>query len=302
MGRSEQPLGSDGSALRDFALELRSLRRSSNLTYAQLADRASYSTSSLQEAAAGRSLPTLNLTQAFVGACGGDITAWTSYWRDVRRLLDAGTTASGAKQIKPPTGLVNTESHRQTEDGEAWYLESFEVLLLLDGQRPEAIERRVAVSAVDGLSELVTSMSLPRDPEDSGTGHRLETEVLQGGILTQRQRRYESYFRSVIALPHALRAGERHPYTVKVRIPPGQTMSPYYVHVPHRRSDRFKLTVRFNVHHLPSAVWTLPGVPTAVIYERNPLIGVLTPNRIGEVSADFQDLKQGLAYGIAWIV
>lgn len=300
MGREEEPLDRDGSALRDFALGLRSLRHGANLTYSQLAHRASYSASSLQEAASGRRLPTLNVTIAYVKACGGDEEAWRSYWADLRRLIDAGQASDPHNHVVPPSALALKPTPGLLSVPDEWHLASFEALLRLDGPVPEAIERRVAVSDIDGLSELVASTSVPRHPEDVAPAHRLEVELLQGGALKLRQHPHESYFRHIIALPRPLRSGQRHEYTMRLRLPSGQPMAPHYVHVPHRRSDRFKLTVRFDVKHLPKAVWELAGVPTAVIYEREPHSRVLTPDSIGEVEVEFRDLRQGFGYGLSW--
>jgi hypothetical protein len=47
-------------------------------------------------------------------------------------------------------------------------------------------------------------------------------------------------------------------------------------------------------------VWRLDGVPTTVIYEREPVAEVLVPNRFGEVSAVFDDLRIGYGYGLSW--
>lgn len=86
VARPEQPLNRDGSPLREFAFQLRSLRTASGLTYAQLAARTAYSVSTLQEAAAGRRLPTLAVTVAFAKASGGDPEEWRANWERVHAL------------------------------------------------------------------------------------------------------------------------------------------------------------------------------------------------------------------------
>lgn len=94
MARPEQRLVRDGTPLRELAFWLRDLRTGSGLTYAQLAARSGYSVSTLQEAAAGRRLPTLAVTLAFARACGADPEAWQRYWTQVRRAVDSGTRAA----------------------------------------------------------------------------------------------------------------------------------------------------------------------------------------------------------------
>ena len=63
-----------------FATDLRALRAGTGLTYRALARRAGYSYSTLSAAASGEALPTLEVTLAYVGACGGDMAAWEQRW------------------------------------------------------------------------------------------------------------------------------------------------------------------------------------------------------------------------------
>ncbi|WP_406440955.1 serine/threonine protein kinase [Streptomyces sp. NBC_00631] len=99
MGRREAPVP-DGP-LKDFAEGLRELRAQApgSPTYRELAARARYSSSALSDAAAGRRLPSWEVTAAFVTACGGDVRRWQERWRELDTrlrgqdpaLLDAGT-------------------------------------------------------------------------------------------------------------------------------------------------------------------------------------------------------------------
>lgn len=84
MGRPERPLILDGSAARDFAADLRELRARSGLTYGQLSKRAKFSTSTLQEALAGRRLPTLQVVEAIALSCGDEPERWRSKWLQIR--------------------------------------------------------------------------------------------------------------------------------------------------------------------------------------------------------------------------
>jgi hypothetical protein len=78
MGRQERPLPS--GPLHDFAAELRALRASAGMSYRELSRRAGYSPSALSAAAAGEMLPTLPVTLAYVGGCGGDQPSWEHRW------------------------------------------------------------------------------------------------------------------------------------------------------------------------------------------------------------------------------
>lgn len=67
-----------------FAGDLRRLRRGAGLpSYRELGRLANYSPAALSEAVAGRKLPSLAVTRAFVRACGGDVEQWTARWREL---------------------------------------------------------------------------------------------------------------------------------------------------------------------------------------------------------------------------
>jgi hypothetical protein len=327
MGRPQKPLERDGSPVREFAFWLRDLRKRTGLTYQQLGKSAHYATSTVQEAAAGRRLPTLRVTMAFVKACGGDLDEWHTYWTNIQRALDqdapdglpasivppwAGTgsldtagLADGVHQADFPPGgpghLVPGEATGAvTAEAEGWFVESFTALLRLDTEPIEAHERRVIVATSDRLGEVATSVSVPRHPTDDNQAHGLESELLYGGSLELREQPYESYFKNMIVLPRLLAKGEHHEYAMRLRIPAGQPMASHYVYVPFNRSDHFELRVRFNPRQLPRAVWTLRGAPTAVIYERGPNHATLTPDRFGEIHVSFRALRLGLGYGVCW--
>lgn len=88
MPRVERPLADgDGPVLR-FAADLRKLREhAGNPVYRELSRRAHYSPAALSEAAAGRKLPSLSLTLAYVSACAGDTAEWEQRWRRVTAEL-----------------------------------------------------------------------------------------------------------------------------------------------------------------------------------------------------------------------
>src|SRR5690349_14445524 len=84
MARREQPLATEDEAITAFAADLRALRlKAGNPPYRELAARAHYSAASLSEAASGRKLPSLAVTRAYVGACGGDVAEWAARWQSL---------------------------------------------------------------------------------------------------------------------------------------------------------------------------------------------------------------------------
>jgi len=251
---------------------------------------------------------------AIVKACDGDVTQWQDYWTRIQRTLDKGAPDDVERLVAPPwarheqsadpapaAGAERPGSLPSPDDlGDGWFIESFTALLRLDTAPVEAEERRLIVATVNGLTELGTSVSIPRHPEDPSADHGLDSELLYGGSLELREQPYETYFRNVIVLPRSLGYGERHEYALRLRIPSTQRMAPHYVHVPHRRSDHFDLRVRFAPDHPPKAVWVLRAVPTAVIYQSTPTAETMVPDRFGEVHVSFRDLKLGFGYGLCW--
>jgi len=328
MGRPQSPIERDGTPVREFAFWLRDLRNRSGLTYEQVAKMTHYGTSTIQAATSGERLPTLKVVTAFVEACDGDVPAWRGYWLQLRRMLDPDAPPGSESSIAPPwvshplsagqspagqspagqdasaDGVAPEaradQSQPAADDEEDYYIESFKALLRLDAEPIEAIEQRVIVATREGLSELQTSICVPRHEEDASTQHELDAELLHGGSLARREQPYETFFQNVIALPTPLRIGDRHEYAMRVRLPPGQPMAPHYVHVPFRRSDSFELRVRFRAGRLPAAIWQVSGVPTTVIYERQPPGQTLAPDKFGEIHVAFHGLRTGFGYGICW--
>jgi hypothetical protein len=305
MGRPEEPLDRDGSPVREFAFWLRDLRNRSGLTYDQMGRKAHFATSTVQAATAGRRRPTLRVTLAFVDACGGDEQQWRAYWTQVRRLLDQQVPAGILRTVTPPWAEIAPPPTEQQAASispalsatDGWFIESFSALLRLDADPVEAWERRRIVATVDGLDKLVTSVSVPRHPDDPGQDHGLESDLLYGGSIEACQQPYDSYFQNTIVLPRTLRSGERHEYAIRLRIPPGQRVTSHYVHVPYRRSDRFELRVRFDPRRLPEAGWLVRAAPTAVIYQRKQTSDRLT--RIGSARFTPASARCGRAWGTA---
>jgi transcriptional regulator with XRE-family HTH domain len=139
MGRPEEPLDRDGSPVKEFAFWLRDLRRRSGLTYERLASRAHYAISTVQEAAAGRRLPTLRVTLAYVAACDGDQTAWREYWTRISRKLDATAPDGASRSVRPPwldgapVPVAAQDLPRPAARGaENWFTASFTALVRAD--------------------------------------------------------------------------------------------------------------------------------------------------------------------------
>lgn len=109
MGRPEKSVDSD-SPFADIAEGLRGLRRSRGLTYRELANLTHYSVAVLADAAAGRHLPSFELTLAFVRACGGDESVWWLSWMQARsRVNPRGAIGAHGMNDPDPTQAASLE-------------------------------------------------------------------------------------------------------------------------------------------------------------------------------------------------
>ncbi|MFD9333401.1 XRE family transcriptional regulator [Streptomyces sp. NPDC060028] len=106
MARKERPLeGADGPLLH-FARALRRLRHEAGSPpYRDLSSRAHYSVATLSGAAAGRRLPSLDVTLSYVRACGGDAGEWERRWHAVAAELALDTPEA------PGLGLAGDDGH-----------------------------------------------------------------------------------------------------------------------------------------------------------------------------------------------
>lgn len=178
-----------------------------------------------------------------------------------------------------------------------WHVESCHAAVLLDGEAPSSLERRVVVAEHDGIDQLVLGWSVPRAGEG---GHDLHAQVLYGGLLATKERDTATRFRLVLELPVTLRGGERHEYAIQWRIPPDQPMRPHYVYVPANRCDYFDLHVRFDRRKLPDRVWRVTDSFHRDLDENAPDADAVPVDRAGEVHVEFDDLMPGHGYGIRW--
>ncbi len=108
MARQERPVDPAAGPLASFAYDLRKLRlEAGQPTYRVLAKAAGYSASTLSEAASGQRRPSLDVVLAYVGACGGDVTAWRARWL----ALD--------EELRPARGIPVDERANEIDDKRA---------------------------------------------------------------------------------------------------------------------------------------------------------------------------------------
>lgn len=106
MGRRERPVDPSSGPLPAFAHELRELRKAAGSpSYRALAKVAHFSDTSLSVAAGGTTLPSLEVTLAYVRACGGDVGEWTRRWSSTASVLGLAPDRAGPVPQPAPSQL-----------------------------------------------------------------------------------------------------------------------------------------------------------------------------------------------------
>ncbi|MFI1018158.1 helix-turn-helix domain-containing protein [Streptomyces sp. NPDC020965] len=110
MGRREVPVDPMAGPVQRFAYELRRLREGAGgPTYRAMARGVSYSAVTLSRAAAGEQLPSLEVTLAYVEACGGDPGEWERRWHEtVAAIAEQSPTLDDVGE-SPYQGLARFE-------------------------------------------------------------------------------------------------------------------------------------------------------------------------------------------------
>jgi WD40 repeat protein len=107
LGRPEKPLDPASGPIQKLAWQLRQLRdRAGNPSYRALARRAHYSASTLAEAAKGDRLASLDVTLAYVAACGGDADEWRARWSATQAATTAPDRPAAVEERCPYQGLA----------------------------------------------------------------------------------------------------------------------------------------------------------------------------------------------------
>jgi hypothetical protein len=190
----------------------------------------------------------------------------------------------------------------QSDPGDdGWYIDHFSAVFMLDGDAPEALERRRIVATGQHLTEIMIVLDTPRESGQRRLG--LKADVTNGGTLRRAEELSRNRTRYVIGLPRPLRPGETHEYEMHIRVAPDEPMRDYYVFRPERRCDGFDLRVRFDRRNPPAWVRRVAGEDVHVYYpyEGIPAAAERVPVDVtGEARASFTGLRQHLGYGLQW--
>jgi hypothetical protein len=186
-------------------------------------------------------------------------------------------------------------------DDDGWYIDHFSAVFMLDGDAPEALERRRIVATRHHLTEIAIVLDTPRESGQRRLG--LKADVTSGGTLLRAEELSRNRTRYIIELPRPLQPDQTHEYEMHIRVAPDEPMRDYYVFRPERRCDGFDLRVRFDRRHPPRWVRQVTAEDVHVYY---PYEGVPAPfervpvDPTGEARADFPRPRPHLGYGLQW--
>ena len=157
MGRKERPLDHADGPLAEFAVGLRRLRRrAGSPSYRTLAERTHFSVATLSRAAAGNTLPSAEVTRAFVLACGGDAAAWLAERERVRTLIGSESEPARAADASPARAFDGPVPHQLPADSRVFVGRQSELKSLIalarESQRGADTGATVVISAIDGMA------------------------------------------------------------------------------------------------------------------------------------------------------
>ena len=185
MGRPERPVDPDAGPVQRLAHELRELRRTAGSpSYRAMARTAAFSATTLSQTAAGERLPSFDVVQGYVRACGGDPADWEARWKAAEAVA-AGTAREDDADAAPPyRGLARFEPRdRELFFGRDRLVE--ELCALVCGHRFAA----VFGASGSGKSSLLRAGLIPRLQQE--IAHRGRPAVLR--VLTPGDRPASTY-------------------------------------------------------------------------------------------------------------
>lgn len=197
--------------------------------------------------------------------------------------------------------LRMSNSERQFVPGEVggWVVDSMSSIAMLGRTRPKLVGSYHITSRADGLSQLVSRLSVPQP-----AGARLDVapsvSAPAGGEIIAVERLTISTWQYRLRLNETLMRGDTADFSVAVTLPSISYMRPYNVLVPLRRHEHFKCVVDFGEDTEVEAAWVLNGLPPAAAEDDQWLGAVVDPRQQHVVEHDFFKVQAGCVYGLRW--
>lgn len=195
--------------------------------------------------------------------------------------------------------LTDHVEHAETPPTDFWCAD-FGIELVLRGRGIELIETRTIVADQAGLDTV--PLAWASGGATLADGERLTVDCLHGGLILPDDGISEGSWRGRLALPRALRPGERHEFRLRV-VDPGHT-DPFVILTPQRRVDRLLVRVKFPLRHgdaaPPPAVERLDGILARFVTDQTLRGTPVEVDAVGEVAEEFRGLRAGFSYGVRW--
>lgn len=214
--------------------------------------------------------------------------------RTVRRRLQSGDERAANTLLE----LIRRRARLRDEDPGGWHVLSMRSVLHLDRPKPQFVaERRIRIGR-HALNRLTDRISVPISP-GSSVEDGVEVECLRGGRVENLNRLTRSVWTFDIALDSEAPAGSMVLVELVVTFPGRHSVQPYNIVVPLRAYESFTASVFFGETPVDK-VWSVQGLPQAVLVDPDPTGPLLEVGSQGAVEVDFDRLQPGCAYGLQW--
>lgn len=196
------------------------------------------------------------------------------------------------------TALVRG-TRRPVEMGNAWFIQEFEAITDLRGERPVLTARKIAVPTLGGVHLVKEGFGLPRTSPDRPDP---QIRVVEGGHVESISREGESVWSFLVRLDRPTEAGVAREVVLEVTVDSRDGLTPYTAYSAYRACRLVTTTVYFPLDEPPSQVWCHDGVVPVRLADESPAATdrLVVPDENGCVTASFPSPQLGLTYGLHW--
>lgn len=217
--------------------------------------------------------------------------------------MDRDHERTAHRRLQPGFRLLSEKLLIRWEAGSApdpdWHTVELDAILRMDLDPPVLCETRTIRALVDDLDEVTAQLTLPPYLSTEPPA-QVRAAVAFGGEIVEKIVQTNTYAAFLIRFAAPLMSGDRHQYSVEFTGPRRSAFNPMYVMEPLRRCDRFDVRVKFSPDAEPRAIWRISGLPPRRVDEHLPTDEPVHLDSVGEASASFGGLVQGLSYGLQW--
>ena len=222
-------------------------------------------------------------------------------WAAIEMDRDHQRTAN--RRLQPGFRLLAEQLLVRWDAGDTpdldWHTVELDAVLRMDLDPPVLCETRTIRALVDNLDEVTAQLTLPPYPA-LDPPKPVRATVVFGGEIVEKSAQTRTYAAFLVRFAEPLMSGEQHQYSVEFTGPRRSAFNPMYVMEPLRRCDRFDVRVKFSPESAPTSIWRVCGLPPRRVDEHMSTDDPINIDSVGEASASFVGLVQGLSYGLQW--